>query len=204
MRFTTETKVFITIILIAVAMIGIGTFLMVKPATPLSRDILITPQTATRGNPQAELTLVEFSDFQCPACKAAQPIVDAVVEKYKDVMVFAYRHMPLDQHAFSKVAAASAEAAGRQGKYWEMYALLFDNQEKLNSETIIDLARSLELDMNQYSRDATDSAILAQIEADKSYGLSIGVSGTPTFFLNGRKLNLTSFKDLEKEIEKNL
>ncbi len=201
MKLTGETKLFLGIIIATIALIGGAIFLFSKSAPILSRKDLIPSGTPTRGNADAKVFLVEFSDFQCPACKAAKPAVDAVVTQYKDKLVFGYRYFPLDQHPFGMKAAMAAETANRQGKFWEMYDVLFANQEKFSDSIFTDLAKQLNLDMDKFTKDLADNTIKQKIEQDRSYGSQIGVNATPTFFLNGKKLDLTSFGDIKKAVE---
>ncbi len=202
MKFTGETKLFLGIIGVTVALVIGAVFLFsAKPApVALARQDVLGAQAQTKGDANAKVFLVEFSDFQCPACKAAKPAVDAVVAQYKDKLVFGYRHFPLDQHQFAAKAAIAAEAAGQQGKFWEMYDLLFANQEKFSDSVFPDLAKQLNLNMDEFTKAMADSAILQKIQKDRDYGVQIGVNATPTFFLNGKKLNLTSFDDLKNAV----
>lgn len=200
MKLTGETKLFVGIIAGTIALIGGAIVLFSKPAAVLPRQDVLGAQSQTKGDVNAKVFLVEFSDFQCPACKAAKPTVDAIVNQYKDKLVFGYRHFPLDQHQFAMKAAIAAEAAAEQGKFWEMYDLLFTNQDKLSDGIFIDLAKELSLDMDQFTKATSDSAIVQKIQKDKDYGTSIGVNATPTFFLNGKKLNLTTFDDLKTAV----
>ncbi len=200
MKLTGETKLFLGIIGVTVALIGGAIVLFSKPTPTLSRQDLLPTGTPTRGNADAKIFLVEFSDFQCPACKAAKPAADAVIAQYKDKIVFGYRYFPLDQHPFGMKAAIAAEAANRQGKFWEMYDLLFANQEKFSDSIFTDLAKQLNLDMDKFTKDLADNTIKQKIEQDRSYGSQIGVNATPTFYLNGKKLNLTSFDDLKNAV----
>ncbi|MBI2405177.1 thioredoxin domain-containing protein [Candidatus Gottesmanbacteria bacterium] len=201
MKFTGETKLFAGIIGVTVALVAGAIVLFSKPAQTLARQDVLGVQTQMKGDTNAKVFLVEFSDFQCPACKAAKPVVDAIVAQYKDKLVFGYRHFPLDQHPFAMKAAQAAEAAGQQGKFWEMYDLLFDNQEKFSDSLFPDLAKQLNLNMDEFTKAFEDNAIKQKIEADRAYGTQIGVNATPTFYLNGQKLNLTTFDDLKKAVE---
>lgn len=190
MQLTGESKFFLAIIGATIAVIAGAFMLLSRPAPTVSRQQLLPAGTYTKGNPNAITYLVEFSDFQCPACKAAKPVVDALVEKYKDKLVFGYRHFPLPQHQFAKPAALAAESAGIGGKFWEAYDLLFANQDNLSNEFL----------SSKFSQ--IDSTLLPKIEKDLADGTSFGVNATPTFFLNGVKLTLASFDDLQKEVDK--
>ena len=204
MKLTGESKFLLGIVVATVALIGGAIFLFSRPTTPpqaLPREELIPAGTYTKGNASATAYLVEFSDFQCPACKAFQPVVDELVSKNKDTLLFAYRHFPLDQHTFAIPAAVAAEAAGAQGKFWEMYALLFANQEKFSASIWPELAKQLSLDPDAFTTAQSDPNVADKISADRSYGISIGVTSTPTFYLNGVKLTLTSYDDLRRAVE---
>lgn len=203
MKLTGESKFLLGILGATVIIIAIAAFFFSRPAAPaptISEDQLVTTIAAVRGNPQAKVTLIEFSDFQCPACLAAKPYVDAVVAKYPNDLRFVYRHFPLDQHPQAIPAALGAEAAKQQGKFWEMYDALFANQAELSEETIVRLAQNLGLGMDAFNQDRKSATIAAIVEKDRADGTSFAINSTPTFFLNGRKLTLYSFADLEKAI----
>lgn len=207
MKLTGESKLLLSLLLATALLIGGAIFFFSRPSTPpkaLSRDELVPQGANVKGNASASAYLVEFSDFECPACKAFQPVVDEIVEKHKDNLLFVYRHFPLDQHEFAIPAATAAEAAGAQGKFWEMYALLFANQEKFSPTLWTTLTKQLNLDLAAFENSQKDSSISDKITADRSYGLSIGISSTPTFYLNGVKLIISSYNDLESAVEKAL
>ena len=141
MKLTGETKLFLGILIGTAVIIGAAAVLLTKQAPILSRADLVPASAHTKGNVEAKIYLVEFSDYQCPACLAAKPVVDAIIKQYQDQLLFSYRNFPLDQHPFGQKAAQAAEAAGAQGKYWEMYDLLFANQE--NSQRFISTASAI-------------------------------------------------------------
>jgi len=199
-KLTGETKFFFGIILATLGIVFGAVFLMSKPAPTFTRENLLPTDAHAIGNASASAYLVEFSDFQCPSCKAVKPIVDKVVQQYKDRLIFGYRHFPLDQHPFAVPAALAAEAADKQGKFWEMYDALFAGQEKLSDSFILETATSLGLDISQFNSDLANAALKDKVEKDRTDGLRFGVDATPTFYLNGKKLILTSFNDLEKEV----
>lgn len=164
------------------------------------------------GSDSAKVKLVEFSDFQCPACAAAEPLVEKIRNTYpKDQVQIIYRHFPLPQHTHGKEAASVAESAGQQGKFWPMHDKLFETQSQWselgNNEAtafFLNLSRQLGLDENKIKQAAQDSAIQAKIEADAAEGQRVGVNSTPTFFVNGKKLNLQSFDDLNNAVSEEL
>ncbi|OGG09058.1 hypothetical protein A2154_03360, partial [Candidatus Gottesmanbacteria bacterium RBG_16_43_7] len=149
----------------------------------------------------ASATLVEFSDFQCPACAAFQPTVKEILSKYGSKIRFIYRHFPLQQHQFSYPSALAAEAAGLQGKFWEMHDLLFENQNSLSENTGGDLASKLKLDMDQFTSDLKSKEVKDRVDRDRADGIRLGIDATPTFYLNAVKLNLQNPQDLIAQVE---
>lgn len=170
--------------------------------------------THITGKQDAAVALVEYSDFQCPACSAYYPIVEQVMEKYEDRISFEYRHYPLATiHRNAFASARASEAAGKQSKFWEMYRLLFANQtswaEADNAQRIFEgYAKQLNLDMDAYKTDFASSATNGVINADIKEFNSRGLQrSTPTFLLNGKKIepriNLEDFSELiDEELKK--
>lgn len=201
MKLTSESKIFLGIIAVSVVIIGIASVVLTKPAPTYSNAEMMPKDTYAKGNPKAKVVLVEFSDFQCPACLSVKPTVDSIIAKHKDSIIFAYRHFPLDQHPFARKAAQAAEAAGTQGKFWEMYDLLFANQLKFSDTIFSELAKQLGLDMSKFEEDMKSSTLTNRIGNDQADGTRFGVNSTPSFFLNGKKLELSSFDDLAKAVD---
>jgi protein-disulfide isomerase len=140
------------------------------------------------GDFQSPVQLLEFGDFQCPHCGAAHPMLKELTKKYGSRMVFIFRHFPLSEsHPYAQLAAVASEAAGRQGKFWEMHDLIFENQAGLNEEMLIGLAKILHLNMVVFREDLTSPALLDQVESDFESGIISGVNGTPTFYVNGSR-----------------
>jgi len=200
MRLTSESKVLLAIVGITILVVALAAVVLTKPAPTLTKADLITSTAYTRGNPQAKTYLVEFSDFQCPACLDMKPTVDEIVKTNADKLLFVYRNFPLDQHPFSHQAASAAEAAGKQGKYWEMYDLLFANQDKFSDALFPQLADQLQLDATKFAADMGDQAINNKISDDIAAGNRFGIDATPTFFLNGKKLTINSHNDLKTAV----
>lgn len=148
------------------------------------------------GKTSSKVTLIEYGDFQCPGCKSAQPRVEAISEAYKDHITFVFRNFPLATiHANARAAAGAAEAAGLQDKYWEYHALLYDNQNVWKGLTdtdrtnvFVSYASSLGLDTARFTTDLGEAAIGQKISFDQALGKKSRVDSTPTFFLNGTKL----------------
>jgi protein-disulfide isomerase len=141
-----------------------------------------------RGNPGAPVTVVEFSDFQCPYCVRARPTVNRVRETYGDKVRWVFRHFPLDFHAQAEKAGEAAACAGEQGKFWEMHDLLWENSAQLQVADLKAHAATLGLDAASYGQCLDSGRHAGLVEADLRAGQGYGVSGTPAFFVNGRPL----------------
>lgn len=158
-----------------------------------------------KGNKDATVTLVEFSDFQCPACAAFQPVLKEVVATYGDKLRFEYKHYPLPIHPFSQQAAVAAEAAGQQGKFFEYHDALFENQEEWSKSTtpavfFVKYAEGLGLDVEKFKQHQKASLLRDAVRGDLNEAKELGLTGTPTFYLNGEKMEITSFEDFIAKI----
>ena len=148
----------------------------------------------TKGNLNATTTLVEYSDFECPACASYYPILKELNREFGDKVKFVYRHFPLSQiHPNTDNAARASEAAGNQNKFWEMHDFLFENQRswagsRSAEKMFSDYALAINLDMELFKRDIGLKETRTKIQNDYKEGLNLGVDSTPTFFLNGKKL----------------
>lgn len=141
-----------------------------------------------RGLPTAEITLVEYGDFECPHCGQAHLILNSLMQLFDDRLRLAFRHFPLSQiHPHAQQAAEAAESAGAQGQFWEMHDILFENQDSLDAEGIAELAQELDLDMVRFLRDLSGGVFAERIREDFLSGVRSGVNGTPTFFINGER-----------------
>jgi protein-disulfide isomerase len=167
------------------------------------------PNPYTRGATTAKVTLEEFSDFQCPACGGLEPGLRRVINDYSDRVRFTFRHFPLQMHKYAFIAARAAEAAGQQGKFWEMHDMIYDNQkewsEAMEPRVQFDAyATRLGLDVQRFKADMGRQDLADRITADLMRGNSVGVKGTPTLYLNGRELvpgKLATEDDLRREID---
>jgi len=160
------------------------------------------------GNKDAGVVLVEYSDFQCPACGAYHPIVKQLVEEMGNDFAFIYRHFPLQQHKHAKLAAYAAEAAGNQGKFWEMHAMIFEHQRDWSDvsdarDTFFEYAKSLGLDLVRFEKDINSDEIANKVSKSYSTGMKLRISGTPTFFLNGKKMEAPRSYDEFKQTVQN-
>ena len=146
--------------------------------------------TRVRGNPKAKIMIVEFSDFQCPYCSGVEATLQSVLAKHPDTVALAYRDMPMSKiHPLARQAAEAARCAGEQGKFWEYHDLLFADQSKLDQKGLMDRARTLKLDGQQFESCLSGEKFKAQIQQDLQDGMRAGVNGTPGFFINGVFLN---------------
>lgn len=200
MRLTDELKMVIGIVGVSVVLLCIGGYVVLRPAPMYARSDLIRQDTVMRGSRDAKVYLVEFSDFQCPACKAYEPIIEEMLQTYGDTVLFAYRHFPLPQHPYAIDTALAFEAAHEQGKGWEMYHYLFFNQASLSKEIIHKGVDALSINVEQFERAITSQAYKEKINRDVAEGKRLGVHATPTFFLNGQKLNLFTTDDLRTAV----
>ncbi len=158
-----------------------------------------------KGNREAKTVLVEYSDFQCPACAAYAPLTKQLLEEFNDKIAFAYRHFPLSQHKNAEPAALASEAGGRQGKFWQIHDMIFENQEEWaetdNAEEIfIRYAQMLGLDIEKFKSDLKLEELKKKITADLRSGQAANVNSTPTFFLNGEKIQPKSYEEFKQMI----
>lgn len=170
-------------------------------------DITISKTDHIRGALDGKLTLVEFGDFQCPACGAYEPLVRQVTQDNKTILKVVFKNFPLTQiHQNGLLGAKAAEAAGLQGKFWEMHDMLYDKQADwstgLNArDFIMNYATTLGLDTKKFADDLNNKALEDKIMAEEKEGIALGVQGTPTFFLNGKKIeNPSSLEAFDKII----
>jgi protein-disulfide isomerase len=139
-----------------------------------------------RGPEDAPVTLVEYGDYQCPYCGQAEVVIRELLDDFGDELRYVWRHLPLsDVHANAQMAAEAAEAAGAQGSYWGMHDVLFENQQALEDPHLLVYAKALGLDLRQFAADLDSHAHLPKVREDFFSGVRSGVSGTPTFFVNG-------------------
>jgi protein-disulfide isomerase len=141
-----------------------------------------------RGNPKAPVTVVEFSDFQCPFCERARPTVARVRQFYGDKVRWVFRHFPLSFHPYAEKAGEAAACAGDQGRFWEMHDQLWAHHDKLDVADLRGYAGAIGLDTAAFDRCLDSGRHAGLVERDRAAGVSYGVSGTPAFFVNGRPL----------------
>lgn len=163
----------------------------------VSQTELISESPHVRGATEsAQVTIVEFSDFQCPACRDSQPFVDQVLAQYPNDVQLIYRHFPLDSiHPNARTAAAAAEAAAEEGKFWEMHDLLFINQteweriasrDELNN-VFAEYASQIQIDKNVFLEKIESNQVKEAVQEDSAAAARLGLNSTPTFFVNGQR-----------------
>ena len=164
----------------------------IQPATKMSGDIA---DHAT-GNTKSSVVLFEYGDYQCPGCESAYPIIKQVTDKYKDQIAFVFRNFPLTSiHPNALAAASASEAAGLQGKYWQMHDKLYEDQASwrdLNgaarTDYFVSAAKDLGLNDGTFRSDLDSKRVSGKISFDKALGEKAGITGTPSFFVNGKNV----------------
>jgi protein-disulfide isomerase len=153
-----------------------------------------------QGKENAPVTLVEYGDFECPYCLEARSVIETVKRTEGDKLKFVFRNFPLSQvHLHALHAAYAAEAAAKQGKFWGMHDLLFDNQPAFEDGDLTTYAQNLGLDMQQFTEDMKSEEIAKKVKDDFLSGVKSGVNGTPTFFINGVHFNQPSEAEFLQE-----
>jgi protein-disulfide isomerase len=197
----TDIKVIIGIILTTLVIVGGGVYLATRTAkkttAPTYSPAIVTRATSHSTRPLPTLvTVVEFGDYQCPACGYAYPTVEKVMEHYKDDtnVSFVFRHFPLSQHKNELPAAHAAEAAALQGKFWEMNHLLYTKQnewsEKSDPSTFITTyAQTLGLDMDRFVKDSASNTVADIVAVDLKDATALSLDHTPTFIINNNRVN---------------
>jgi protein-disulfide isomerase len=141
-----------------------------------------------RGFATAPVTLVEYGDYECLYCQAAYSVVNGLLEYFESDLRFVFRHMPLtEMHSHAELAAEAAEAAAAQGKFWEMHGALYQHQSILARDCIFSLARQMQLDLERFEDDLLLHRYRNHVRCDCMGGVRSGVTGTPTFFINGER-----------------
>ena len=149
---------------------------------PVKVDIGTSP---IKGPANARVTIIEFSDFECPYCKRGYETMEAVMKAYPKDVKLAFKHYPLPFHKEATPAAKATWAAQQQGKFWEFHDALFNNQESLGSEFYLATAKQLNLDLKKFEADMNSEAATKSVAADAEIGAKNGIQGTPGFFVNG-------------------
>lgn len=219
---TQETKMIVGIGLGTLAIFAAIVFAVTKtsPAPVVSQivdeKVLVREDSYKISTSTATVTMVEFADFQCEACRAAQPGVTLLLEDYKGKINFVSRYFPLPGHQHSRLAAQAVEAAGEQGKVWEIQDMLFEKQDEWGGdakpatkaqvmEYFLGYARTLGLNVDQFKQAIESGKFEAKISRDFADAEALNLTGTPTFFINGKKmLEAPSYANLKKAVDQAL
>lgn len=190
--------------LIAVVLIGSSVWYS-GYAAERNNEGVVVGTVQVKGNPDAAVVLVEYSDFQCPACAAFQPVVADVLSQYGDVLRFEYKHFPLPIHPLAEPAARAAEAAGQQGKFFEFHDKLFLEQASWSNSPnasvfFMRYADELGLDTDTFSRHMKSTLLRDEVRKDAAEARERSLTGTPTFFLNGERMQIETYQDFFDQI----
>jgi len=188
-----------------IVLLFVGAFYIASTAGDANNEG-IEEITHVKGNSDAEVVLVEYSDFQCPACRAMYPIIAELMEQSGESIRFEYRHFPIERaHPYAVQAATAAEAAGQQGKFYEFHDMLFENQEVWSQSPapiafFTQYAEELGLDMDMFKRHANASVLRDKVRSQQQEGLAVGVTGTPTMFLNGERMTYSTYDEFLTQV----
>ncbi len=192
-------------LLIVVAVAVLFTKKANAPVLPADPTLVLGDQRFVKGSKDAKITIVEFSDLQCPACKAAQPLIDDLLQEASTSARLVYRQFPLRTvHKNALAAAKAAEAAGVQGKFWEMHDKLFETQSDWEGDAdpsahFEEYAKAVGVNVDTWKKDLQNKDLEARISKDEQDGNTLGINGTPTFYVNNV---LTEVADLKPTMDK--
>ena len=145
-----------------------------------------TAGSPAMGPANAPVTVVEFSDFQCPFCGRVVPTMKQIEKEYGDKVRIVFKHLPLAMHTKAPKAHAASVAADKQGKFWEMHDLIFANQREMSEAKYVEYAKQLGLDVDQFTQDMNSPETKKRVDSDAAEAAKLGVTGTPGFFINGK------------------
>lgn len=190
-----ETKLFAGIIAATFVIIVGAAFMFSRPTNtpPVDPKLLVNEESYKTGSGSA-VTLVEFGDFQCPACAAYHTVVKQLMEKYNDSVTLVFRHFPLNIHPNAVPASLAVEAAGVQGKFWEMSDKMYGTQsewanEKNAADIFVTYAKDMGLDTEKFKKDMADPALKKRIDRDVIDATTLGINATPSFYINNVKIS---------------
>ncbi len=195
---------------VALIVVGIVVFGIFKMSgtdpSKLSLTEAVSASDHVEGNAQAKVVLVEYGDYQCPACGAYHPLLQQLLKDEAGKYAFVFRNFPLPQHQNALSSAYAAEAASLQGKFWEMHDMIYEHQKDWSEasngpEIFAQYAQALKLDMAKYQKDIASDEVAKRVSHDLTTGQAAGINSTPTFFLNGQSITVTSYDQLKQLIE---
>jgi protein-disulfide isomerase len=211
---TQETKILLGIGLSTVLIIVGAAFFLGKPMpqgqnsnTKADQKLVLGQDAQSKGQANAKITLVEFGDYQCPACGAAHFVVKDILTTYGKDVKFVFRNFPLSRHKNAVPGATAAEAAAKFNKFWEMHDKLYESQQEWSESKdpksiFVGYAKTLGIDEEAFEKAMDDNGIASKIQKDQSDGDTLGVNSTPTFYINNEKID--NFNTLKAEVEKRL
>lgn len=211
-----DTKIILSVSFFSILLIAVFLWLSQPPKSANTNksaqltELLQKNPGQTRGNPQAKVQLVEFADIQCPACATYAPDIDKFVTDYAQEISYVYKHYPLPQHLNAIISAQAAQAAGLQGKFFELQSLLFAKQSNWSGQTdpmsmFLNYAKQVNLDLTKFQSDINSQPVKDAITNDTADGNTLGVDSTPTVLINGVPFNLApNYANLKKEVDKML
>lgn len=173
-----------------------------EPESPVLK--IATDEQPSKGNANAVVTIVEFTDFECSTCQQSQPVLERLAEEYSDKVRLVVRDFPLEKHKNAFKAAEAAEAAREQARYWEYVAVLFANQKELGVERLKEYASKVGLDRKRFDAELEAGKYATRVQRDMQDGMKAGVSRTPTIFINGKRVADTTYAALRAAIEEAL
>lgn len=176
-----------------------------KPLSPEVQTKLTQGNPPTFGPKDSKVVVVEFSDFQCPYCSRAANAVNDIKKKYGDKVLFVFRQFPLSFHENAHISAEASLAAHAQGKFWELHDKMFENQRKLDRASLDGYAKEVGLNVAEFKKALDDKKYKDQVDAELKLGEEVAVDGTPTMFINGKRVsNPTSVEEVSKAIDEAL
>lgn len=162
---------------------------------------IATDDQPVKGNAKALVTIVEFTDYECPSCARQHPVLEKIVSEFGDRVRLVVRDFPLTQHANARKAAEAAEAAREQNKYWEYVSVLFQNQSALSVDKLRQYATDLGLDRAKFDASLDSGKFAEKVQRDVLDGHKLGINGTPTLFINGKRISDNSYESMKATIE---
>ncbi len=175
-----------------------------EPPAPNNNYAISVDKSPWKGTEKAPIVIVEFTDFQCPYCAKAAATMNQVLQAYPTQVKLYVKNFPLSFHKFALDAALASLAAKEQGKYWEMHDALFENYKSLSKEKILELAQKIGLDVDRFKKSLEDQQLKQQIELDMTDFRNVKATGTPTFFVNGKRIVGGDFNMFKQVIEEEL
>lgn len=202
-----ETKILLGIIAVIVAGL-IGVFMLFnKPGTETTVDAGKLVRADSQKEGTGSIQLVEFGDYQCPSCGAAHPVTQKILQDFEGKVTFVFRNFPLEAiHKNAMVAAKYAQASSKQNKFWEMHNKLYESQTEWSelpdpTSKFAEYATALGMNADQLKKDANEATVADYIKRDMDDGNALGVTGTPTFFVDGKQVAKNDYESLKAAIE---